>query len=185
MSTTPFGKLIEQAAEAKYTVVPAGLYNVICTEASATKSSTGKDMIKLRVKVVTGPHKNATILTQQTLTPDNPAAVAMFLKFLDAFGLDEEFLRALPPREDGGPNFAAVASALKGRAAVAEVDVHQWNDEDRNGVKKFRRPTPEEKAAIEQTLDPAGSSEAFGAPKVATDPFASAPAGGGSAADPF
>jgi hypothetical protein len=186
VSTTPFKDLIAAAAEAKYTVIPANDYPVRVRDANATKSSTGKDMIKLAVKVIGGPHADASILTQQTLSPENPAAVAIFLKFLNAFGITEDWLAELPPRDDGGPNIAAVAAALKGRVAIAVVDVHQWNDEDRNGIDKFKKPTAEQEAAIREALGDA-APQAFGSPQAGpSDPFAAAaPAGGKPAGEPF
>ena len=181
MSSTPFSELIKQAAEAKFQVIPSNDYAVVCRDANATKSSTSKDMLKVSVKVLAGPYKDSSVLTQQTLSPENPAAVAIFLKFLDAFGLDEEFLAGLPPREDGGPNMSAVAAALKGRCAIATVGVHEWNGEDRNDVQKFKKPSTEQEALIKDALEGAGvEGNPFGAPKVTSDPFAaSAPAGGG------
>lgn len=186
MSSTPFSELIKQAAEAKFTVIPVNEYAIVARDCSATKSSTNKDMLKLSVKVLVGPFKDSSVITQQTLSPENPAAVAIFLKFLDAFGLDEEFLAALPPREDGGPNMSAVASAIKGRAAMAEVGIHEWQGEDRNDIKRFKKPTAEQQAAIQEALEAAGvEGNVFGAPSAGpSDPFAaSAPAGGDQKAD--
>jgi hypothetical protein len=193
LSTTPFSELIKQAAEAKYTVVPESRYAVVCRDATATKSSTQKDMIKLTVKIVAGPQKGNNVLTQQTLSPDNANAVAIFLKFLDAFGLDSAFLEGLPPGPEGGPNIPAVAAALKGRVAMADVGVHQWNDEDRNDVKKFYRPKPEEEAAIREALAADGvAGDPFGAPSASGggDPFgggapAPSPMGAGGEKPPF
>lgn len=183
MSTTPFQDLIKQAAEAKFVVIPASDYPVRVRDASATKSSTGKDMLKLAVKVIGGPHNDASVLTQQTLSPENPAAVAIFLKFLDSFGITEEWLAELPPRDDGGPNMGAVASALKGRVAIADVEIHEWNGEDRNGIKKFKKPTAEQEVAIKEALGD-GAGSAFGLPSTGpSDPFATAAKG--STEEPF
>lgn len=183
MTSTPFKDLIAAASEAKFVVIPAGDYPVRVRDASATKSSTGKDMLKLAVKVIGGPHNDASILTQQTLSPENPAAVAMFLKFLDSFGITEDWLAELPPREDGGPNMGTVAAALKGRVAIAVVDVHEWNGDDRNGVNKFKKLTAEQEVAVKEALGD-GASAAFGAPSAGpSDPFATAAKG--SAEEPF
>jgi hypothetical protein len=184
MSTTPFGDLIQKAAEAKFVVVPKADYPVVCLTASDTMSSTGKPMLKVVLKIVAGAHKDVKLPpTNQTLTAENPVAVKMFLRFLDAFGLDEEILQGLPPAEDGGPNFKAVAAALQGRAAMASVDVGEWNDEERNEVNGCKRPTPEQRAMIEEALggEAGGGGDAFGAPSAGpADPFAAsaaAPAG--------
>lgn len=187
MSSTPFADLIKQAAEAKYTVIPIADYAVIVRDSNATKSTTGKDMLKLAVKVVLGPYKDSSILTQQTLSPENPAAVAIFMRFLDAFGLDEGFLVDLPPREDGGPNMAAVAAALKGRVAMASVGVHEWNGEDRNDVQKFKKPSVEQEANIKEALSAAGvEGNAFSKPSAGpSDPFAASTVPAATSEEPF
>lgn len=183
MSSTPFSDLIKAAAEAKYTVIPDGDYIITVRDCTATKTSTGKDMLKLSTKVLVGPNKDATVLTNQTLSPENPVAVAIFLKFLAAFGLDEDFLASLPPREDGGPDMAAVARALKGRVAVATVGHHEWNDEDRNDISKFKKLSPEQEAAVKDVVGDLGGGAAFAPPTASSDPFAGAAAG--STAEPF
>lgn len=172
MSSTPFADLIKQAGEAKYKVIPTDTYAVVCKGATATMSSTGKPMLKLNVKTLLGPHKDAGLITQQTLTAENPVAVAMFLKFLAAFGIEEDFLISLPPAPDGGPNMVELGKALVGRAAMAEVSIGEWDGEDRNNIDKFKKPNPEQKAAIEQALGALGESSAFAAPKAPpADPF--------------
>jgi hypothetical protein len=186
MSTSAFGDLLAKAKEAKFVVVPKDDYGIVCTNASATQSSTGKPMLKLTTKIVVGPHAGvAPKPSNQTLTIDNPIAVKIFFDFLAAFGLDDEFLESLPPGADGGPNWPAVAQALKGRACVAAIDSEEYQGETSSAVQKFKKPSPEMKAAIEQGLETMGVSGAFGAPSAGpADPFAaSAPAApGGDAA---
>jgi hypothetical protein len=176
MSSTPFKDLIAAAAEAKFTVIPAADYVLACRDAQATKSSTGKDMIKMSCKVLVGPHAGASLITQQTLTVDNPSAVAMFLKFLAAHGIEEDVLADLPPAPDGGPNIAAVCGLLKGRVAIGTVSVGQWNEEDRNYIDRFKKPTAEQSAAIEEALK-TGAMDAVGASPKAADPFAATAVG--------
>lgn len=184
MSTTPFSALIDAAKEAKFTVIPASDYPVVIRDASATKASTGKDMIKFSAKVLVGPHKGAGLLGQQVLTTDNPVALAMFFKTMEALGIDEATILGLPPAADGGPNMAALAALMKGKTAVATVSVGQWNDEDRNYVDKLKKPGPEVQAAIDQALssgDPFAGAAGAGAGGGAADPFA----GGAPAGDPL
>jgi hypothetical protein len=192
MSSTPFKDLLAAAAEAKYVVIPKDDYAVACRDCTATKASTGKDMLKLTCKVVVGPHKGATLPTNQTLTTDNPVATAMFFKFLKAFGIEDSDLEALPPREDGGPNMAAVANMLKGRIAIATVSIENWQDEDRNQIDRFKKPTPEQLAGIEEAITAGGGSmtDPLGTGAGASDPFANAgaaadPTAGKAAGDPF
>lgn len=180
MSSTPFSQLIEQAKDAKFVVIPMADYAIVCKAATAVKASTGKDMVKMTVTVIAGPHRGANVLTQQVLSPENPAAVAIFLKAMAAFGITEEFLASLPPREDGGPNMVALAAALQGKTAMAEVEIRSWQDEDRNDIKRFKLPNAEQEAAIKEALASfdipiaAAASDPFATP--AADPFAAAAA---------
>jgi hypothetical protein len=180
LSSTPFSKLVDAAKEAKFTVIPAADYVVVCRDATPTKSSTSKDMLKLSCKVIVGPHAGSNLLTQQTLTEDNPVAVAMFMKFLDAFGITEEFLVDLPPAEGGGPNWQLVCRELKGKTALAVVTVGEWNEEDRNYIDKFKRVPPAMAADVDAALAQAGGggSDPFVAAGAPADPFAAAAAGG-------
>lgn len=161
MSTTPFSELIEQAKEVAFKIIPAGKYPVICKDCSAVKSSTGKDMLKLSLRVVGGPYEKSSLLANQTLSPENPAAVAIFLKFLNSFGVTEEWLAELPPREDGGPNFGAVAAELKGKTAIAEVGIHEWNGEDRNGVDKFFPAKGDEATLLAEAASASAPADPF------------------------
>lgn len=185
MTQSSFGELIKQAKEAKFVVVPANDYPIVCKVASATKASTGKDMVKMTVSIIAGPYKGNSVPTQQVLSPENPAAVAIFLKAMAAFGITEEWLAALPPREDGGPNIAALAAELQGRTAMAAIGIGSWQDEDRNQVDRFKKPTPDQELIIKEAM---ATYTGPGAAAAASDPFAAAPAAaaaGGDAKEPF
>lgn len=184
MTSTPFSELIKQAAEAKFVVIPAADYPVVCKSASATKASTGKDMVKMTVAVIAGPHKGASVPTQQVLSPENPAAVQIFLRSMAAFGITEEWLAALPPREGGGPNIPALAAELQGKAAMATIEIGSWQDEDRNQVGRFKKPTLEQQAMIEAAMSEFGATFAPSA-SAASDPFAATPAAAGATKDAF
>jgi hypothetical protein len=119
-------------------VIPAGEYNAIVTEASATQSSTGKPMIKIKARVMDGPQQNKPIWSQFTISPESPMALRMYFMQMGAFGLDSEYFGLQP-------SLADVASNLVNRAAVVTLSVRQWNGADRNqldGVKPLPAGLP-------------------------------------------
>lgn len=134
MTVINWNEVLENAKSASFSVIPKGDYHIRIEEPNATTSSTGKPMIKFRCRVMSGPHAKASLLTQQVLTIDNPNAVAIFVKFLGAFGVGADFLAALGTTADLTP----IAQALDGREATAVVEIEKWQDENRNQVKRFK-----------------------------------------------
>lgn len=126
--------LLNTAKEASFQVLPASDYHIRVEEPQAVTSSTAKPMVKFRCRVQSGPHQRASILTQQVLTIDNPQAVAIFIRFLNSFGINEQILRQLGTTQDLTP----IAQMLDGREAIAVVSIRQWQGEDRNQVDRFK-----------------------------------------------
>jgi hypothetical protein len=129
--------IIQQGKSAAFTVIPNNDYHIKVEEPTAVMSSTGKPMIKFRCRVQSGPHARSSLLTQQVLTADNPQAVAIFLRFLAAFGVDEQWLTSLGKSQDLSP----IARVLDGREAVATVGQREWQGEMRNEVVRFKPMT--------------------------------------------
>jgi hypothetical protein len=137
VSVINWQEVLEQARSAKFNVIPAGEYHIRVEEPKPTNASTGSPMIKLRARVQSGPHARTSLLTQQTLTLDNPVALRMFVRFLNAFGIGEEWLATLGTTADLTP----IAQALDGREAIAVVKIGKWADEDRNEIDRFKPMT--------------------------------------------
>jgi hypothetical protein len=134
MTVIDWNQVLENARTASFATVPNAEYHIRVEEPNATTSSTGKPMLKFRCRIMSGPHARASILTQQTLSIESPPALAMFVRFLKAFGLDESWLAQLGQSADLTP----IAQALDGREATAVVTTEKWNDEDRNKINKFK-----------------------------------------------
>jgi hypothetical protein len=122
--------------------IPSSEYTVQVSSAEAKMSSTGKPMLKVKGKVVGGPHEGRTLFTQYTLSTENDTAVAIFLRHLAAFGLDKEYFAV-------NPSFEKIAYDLHGRYAVWEVGQKVYKNEKRNEVTNTK-PAPGAGAAVPQ-----------------------------------
>lgn len=74
---------------------PANTYLTEIETAKWTKSSTNKDMLKLRLRIVSGPEKGKALFTQITISPDSPFALKIALRQLSAIGLTKAQLNNL------------------------------------------------------------------------------------------
>lgn len=90
-----------EAGEADEKPPPASTYVVEVEKAEWTKSSTDKDMLKVRARIVSGPEKNKALFTQITLTLDNPFAMKKARQHLAALGLGKRELTTLTDEEQG------------------------------------------------------------------------------------
>jgi hypothetical protein len=126
-------------AEAKTAgLVPDGEYNVIVTEALATKSSNGKPMIKAKLRITDGPHAKKPLYTNFTISPESAMALRMYFLQMAAFGLDSQFFGQ-------NPSLEAVASNLMNRSVTVTVTTTVYQGQDRNqvnGVKPLQGSSP-------------------------------------------
>jgi hypothetical protein len=110
-------------------LLPDGSYTVSIVDADATKpSSTGKPMIKVKMRVTEGPQKDKPVWNQFVISPESPIALRIFFQHMAAFGLGTDYFATNPKTED-------VAKALINRTAVIELGTRQWQGQDRNEVK--------------------------------------------------
>lgn len=116
-----------------FEALPKGPYNVVVQEADKQMSSTGKDMIKMRVQVTDGPYANRVLFNYIVFSQENPKAMRMTLERLAAFGLTREVIAA------NRPSISQIADMLVGRKAIARVDIQTSGDyAGRNEIKGFR-----------------------------------------------
>jgi hypothetical protein len=146
-----FKDLLAQAKTASFEALPIGDYDVEIHEATATISSTQKPMIKIKAKVITGPHTKRTVMTQFVLSVENAVALNIFFRNLRAFGLTDEWLTAI-----GGANdLTPIAQALVGRKARFTLGQKQYQGETRNEVNGVK-PMTGAPAAPPQSLPGSG-----------------------------
>lgn len=178
----------ETKASDDFEALPKGPYEVVVQEADKQVASTGKDMIKVRLQVTSGPYVNRILFNYIVFSKDNPKAMRMTLERLAAFGLTREFLASTKP------SVPQIADLLVGRSAVAQVDIQQSGDyKGRNEVKGFKplagveQPAPQVAASkpgvpnIPTPSAPAESAPSVPAPAVPQVPTPS----DSSADDPF
>lgn len=116
-------------------VLPDGDYNLVVVDATATTASTGKPMIKMKLRVLDGPQRDKPLWTQQVLSPDSPLALRIFFQTMAAFGLDSNFFAQL---RSGAESMEVVARNLRNRAVTATVGTRPWQGQDRNEISGFR-----------------------------------------------
>ena len=131
MASIDFSKALADAKSVSFEPLDNGDYDIEVTSCDAVTSSTGKPMLKAKMKVISGPHMNRTIMNNFTLSLDNPVAVAMFFRQMKFFGLNDEFFASLGANGSLEP----VASALVGRRARLTLGQKEWGGETRNEVK--------------------------------------------------
>lgn len=161
-----------------FDALPTGPYNVVVQEADKQLSSTGKDMIKIRVQVTDGPYANRVLFNYIVFSQDNPKAMRMTLERLAAFGLTREVIAA------NRPSISQIADMLVGLKAIARVDIQKSGDyAGRNEIKGFKpldgAPAPTVAAAApasqpgvpnipQPTAQPAPQPAAAPAPSIPT-----------------
>ena len=128
MTEIDWSSLQKEAATAG--VLPDGPYNVIVTEANAVTSSTGKPMIKVKMRVTDGPHKDKPVYGQFVISAESPIALRIFFQQMAAFGLDANFFA-------GNPGMEIVAKNLTNRGVTVELGHREWNGSDRNEIKNI------------------------------------------------
>lgn len=119
MSTIPFAELLK-SAQAGAAVIPDGPVTVTVETADAVVASSGKDMLKVKARVVGGPHANRAITNNFVLTEDNPNALRFFFAQMAAFGLDANFFLG------SNGSLEPAARALPGRSAIYELGHREW-----------------------------------------------------------
>jgi len=101
--------------------------------AEATKTSNDKPMFKVKFEITEGPHAPRKVYTNLTVSEENPMALAIFFRQMDALGLNSSFFGQ-------GPTPDQVASALINRPARVTVGTKTWNGVERNEVKSIAPP---------------------------------------------
>lgn len=171
-----------------FEAIPKGPYNVVVQEADKLESSTGKDMIKVRVQVTEGPYANRVLFKYLVFgTKDDTTLNRITLDNLSAFGVTREFIATQKP------SIAAIAEALVGRTASAVVGIQEKGDyKGYNEIKRFKalaggaQPAPTaaapKPAGVPDIPQPQPEAAASAAPVI---PLPEVPVGDGDAENPF
>jgi hypothetical protein len=117
-------------AAAGFEVLPAADYDLRITKSEAKMSSTGKVMFAITTEVTNGPYKGRKLWGNIVVSSDNPIALGIFFRTMNAMGIDQSFFA-------GNPSDAQVAEAMIGREFRGQVSVRQWQGQDRNEIKSY------------------------------------------------
>jgi len=135
---------MEKAAESQdapdYTAIPANDYDFVISKAEYKKASTGRDMISIQAKVVSGDHARRVVFNNFVMVYENPTSMRIFLSQMKVLGLDAGFFET-------NPSLEAVAAALVGTVFRGKVEVEQYKGEDKNVLKNFSTPSAEARQA--------------------------------------
>lgn len=169
-----------------FEALPKGPYEVVVQEATKQVSQSGKDMIKVRVQVTTGPFANRVLFNYIVFAKENPKAMRLTLERLAAFGITREFIAT------SKPSIAQIADALEGRKAIAVVGIQDKGDyAGRNEVKAFRplegaaQPAPQVAASKPAGVPNIPQPEAPAPAATPSIPVPDVPVGTGAADNPF
>ena len=108
-------------------VLPDGPYNVKIGTVKPGAANNGKFRVGIRLEVLDGPHAGKSTWVNQTFSPENPKAVAVFLRILKQLGgqpVEAAIQAALPPQELVG----YITVGATGKADLAH-HTHGVNDD--------------------------------------------------------
>lgn len=157
MAETTFAELMDQAAEGAggATPIPDNVYQFFVKTSKATVASTGKPMIVAQLVVVGGPYDGRWIYNNFVVSEDNPNALGIFQRHMEAMGIPHASIVQLGPISQGLPT---LADWLLNRQGMMVVGHRIWQGQTKNEVNDIRPltavggipsvPAPAETAAV-------------------------------------
>lgn len=133
MAELRWDEWLKAADETGFSPIPVGTYDMYVDSCTAAQSSSGKNMLKLTLKVESGPHEGSRVFTNMVISPESPAALGFLIRKLNALGLDREYLSE-------NPSLEKIASDLENRRCVAEVVQREFGGSMRNDINSVRPP---------------------------------------------
>lgn len=137
MADLNYGNLYAQAiAESGLgsEVLPDDTYTVKIGTIKPDASKNGKFRVGIRLQVVGGPHDGKSTWVNQTFSPENPKAVAIFLRLMKELGgapVEAAIANALPPEQ-------MVAYITVGASGIAQIAHHTHGTNDDGSARKFQ-----------------------------------------------
>lgn len=112
---------------------PEDWYPVQIIAADASTTSTGKDALKLNVRVLNGAYMGKSIERTLSIQPEHPNLLRQFFDIVRGFGITDEWLRQL-----GTQGLGPLASALPGRIGEVKLIQRPFNDRMSNDIVNAR-----------------------------------------------
>ena len=92
MSTLNWGDLVKEAGDvASYDPLPDGDYELQIIEATAKTTQSGKTMFAIKAQVTVGAHAKRLVWDNLVVSTDNPTALGIFFRKMNALGLGQEY----------------------------------------------------------------------------------------------
>jgi hypothetical protein len=131
MSTLNWGDLVKDAGEVgSYDPLPDGDYELQIIEAVAKVSQSGKTMFAVKAQVQVGAHAKRLVWDNLVVSSDNPTALGIFFRKMNALGLNRDFFAT-------NPSNAQIEQALRGRSFRAQVGSRTWQGQKKNEIKTY------------------------------------------------
>ena len=131
MSTLNWGDLVKEAGDVgSYDPLPDGDYDLTIIEATAKVSQSGKTMFSVKAEVQTGAHAKRLVWDNLVISTDNPTALGIFFRKMNALGLNRDFFAT-------NPSNAQIEQALKSRSFRAQVGSRTWQGQKKNEIKAY------------------------------------------------
>lgn len=157
MAEFNWSDLQQAAKDAGFSLIPKDFYIAEVVKAEALKTSTGKDQIKARFKVIEGPHAGAVVFTQFVISPESPVALGFFFRHMAGLGFNSDYFASNPPME-------ALAQEMVGRIASIKVDIGTFNEQERNEIKDVKPVRAGAPASSVNSSTPLPGNDVFAAP---------------------
>ena len=131
MSTLNWGDLVKEAGDVGgYDPLPDGDYDLVIVEAQAKATQTGKTMFAVKAQVTTGAHAKRLVWDNLVVSTDNPNALGIFFRKMNALGLGKDYFAT-------NPTNAQIEQTLKGRSFRAQVGSRTWQGQKKNEIKTY------------------------------------------------
>ena len=136
MSALSWGDLMKDAGDSAsggFEPLPDGDYDFKIVEATASQSSSGKTMFKIKAQVQGGAFNSRLVWDNLVVSPENPNALGFFFRKMSALGLTSEFFNT-------NPTNAQIEQALQNRSFRGKIGSRTWQGQKRNEFKSYAPP---------------------------------------------
>jgi hypothetical protein len=130
MTTQTWSQMYDEAGEADQ-ILPDAEYDFTIMKSEYKKTSNGKDMFVIRAAVVGGPYDRKVVFHNFVVSNDNPTAMQIFFRQMNALGLSKSFWKTNPSND-------SIATALANRRFRGVVGSKSYQGTDKNEIKSFR-----------------------------------------------
>jgi hypothetical protein len=183
MAQLNWADLVKDAGESAsgiYEPIPDGDYDLKVLDASATSTSTGKTMFKMKCEVQGGAFNKRLVWDNLVISPENKNALGIFFAKMEALGIPRNWFL------EGNPSSAQIEMTLTGRTFRGNIGSRMYNGEKRNEIKRYY-VMPSGAGAVQASAPAPAPAPAFasappappappGPPAPPVAPVASAPA---------